>query len=273
VHFTAGSGSGRAGQVVAVTAADRCDVTPKGVNPAPTIATISADLLRNGQLLGLRGTSMRPLQRRWERYRCKPHVAIRPSFVKRPRAQDHSGARYRRETRRCNTRAVICALLAWAMMACQRALPEPGTPPATRSPFFRELESFETVDQAAKVLPDRATWNIVFDLKSAPRDGCPRFDQLTFDVKATDLGYSGTLRLESFNDRLAKALFRRRMSRVTSARCVALELPSIRATACRQLRSSGPLRSMKMADRSLGGATKDLKHRSTRGSVDVVKLS
>src|SRR5262245_24119250 len=95
---------------------------------------------------------------------------------------------------------VIAALLTCAVIACQQVLKEPGTPPATRSPLFRGLESYQTLEQAAKVLPKRETWKVLFDSKSASRDGCPRFDEFTFEVMATDLGYAGTLRLQFFND-------------------------------------------------------------------------
>jgi hypothetical protein len=128
-------------------------------------------------------------------------------FIKHPRAsyRDADGAR---DTQQSRCKWATCVLLACAVViACQQALREPGTPPETRSPLFKGFESYETLEQAAKVLPNRAAWKTILDSKSEPRTGCPRFDEFTFEVMATDLEFPGTLRLQFINDRLATMLF------------------------------------------------------------------
>lgn len=113
-----------------------------------------------------------------------------------------------RGTRRSKGRAAICVLFACTVaIGCQEALPEPGSLPATLSPLFKGFESYQTLDQASKVLPDRAAWKVVFQNKSQSRAGCPRFDEFTFAVPATDLGYSGIMKLQFINDKLATTVF------------------------------------------------------------------
>jgi hypothetical protein len=104
--------------------------------------------------------------------------------------------------------AVTCVILAFpSILGCNQTTRQPGTPPATRSPLFRGLESYQTLDQAAKNLPNQEMWKVVIDSKSHVRQGCPRFDEFTFDVPETDLGQTGTLRVQFINGRLAAALF------------------------------------------------------------------
>src|SRR5262245_56735412 len=103
---------------------------------------------------------------------------------------------------------VACVILVFAsVLACRQATPQPGTPPATPSPLFTGFESYQTLDEAAKRLPSREVWKVVIDSKSPVRQSCPRFDEFTFDVPATDLGERGTLRLQFINGRLAVVLF------------------------------------------------------------------
>lgn len=103
---------------------------------------------------------------------------------------------------------MLCVIMASAtVLACRQATRQPGTPPATPSPLFSGFESYQTLDQAAMRLPNQETWKVVIDSKSRVRQGCPAFDEFTFDVVTTDLGYPGTLRLQFINGRLAASLF------------------------------------------------------------------
>ena len=74
-------------------------------------------------------------------------------------------------------------------------------------PLFDRFRSYQTLDEIAPSLPDRSTWHIVFEDSSVAREGCPRFEQLTFSVEAVHHDIKGRLTLNLYNDRLATAAF------------------------------------------------------------------
>jgi len=109
----------------------------------------------------------------------------------------------------CRTTTFMVALLVAGVAgtACSGSISEPGTPPQDPSPLFGGFKSYETLDEAKRALPERASWHVVFDSNSSQRANCPRFDEFTFDVRAEDFGQSGTLRLVFINQRLQTTSF------------------------------------------------------------------
>ena len=97
---------------------------------------------------------------------------------------------------------LVCA----ALIGCAEP-PEPGNPPQPPSGLFPGYQSYQTLQDLKSRLPHRSVWQVRSDSKTAPRPGCPRFDELTFAVTAKHLEHSGLLQLTFINDRLEQTLF------------------------------------------------------------------
>jgi hypothetical protein len=109
-------------------------------------------------------------------------------------------------TRASRAKAVFASLAFSAIASCS-SVPEPGTPPRESTPLYDGYTSYRPLDEVQKELPDRSSWQVLSDAKIPARGPCPRFDELTFTIPASHLGYKGQLQLTFINQRLKATSF------------------------------------------------------------------
>ena len=111
---------------------------------------------------------------------------------------------------RTGRNATALALVLFVTAAC-RGVPEPGFPAADPSPLIDGYDSYRTLEEISAHLPDRSSWEIVFDFGPASRQAgsndCPPMHEFAFDVPVVSLGQPGRLRLTFVNNRLESATF------------------------------------------------------------------
>lgn len=101
----------------------------------------------------------------------------------------------------------LFAVLVVSTVASCSSIGEPGIPPREATPLFGGYMSYGTLDDMQKQLPDRSTWEVLWDGKIPGRGPCQRFDEFTFIVPANHLGHKGRLQLTFINQRLRKTIF------------------------------------------------------------------